>query len=212
MYPDYTRGERIADGCIHIVGVLASITAVVLLIGLTAYYLPPLSTTSLIIYGIASIAMFAFSAAYHLIPVPSWKDLLRRFDQAAIFIKIAGTYTPFILMKMSGIVGAGLLGVVWILAIFGATSKLFFPLRLKGLSVPLYLGLGWAGVLFIVPLFYALPGGALILLGVGGVLYSIGVIFHLWDNLPYQNAIWHAFVLMAASCHFAAIALISSTV
>lgn len=211
MYPDYTRGERIADGCIHVVGVLASIIAVALLIWFTAFYLSPLSTTSLIIYGLASIAMFGFSAAYHLIPVPSWKGLLRRFDQAAIFIKIAGTYTPFVLMKMSGLVGAGMLGAVWILAIVGATTKLFFPKSLNGLSVPLYLGLGWASVLIIGPLFYALPGSAFVLLGIGGVLYSIGVIFHLWDSLPYQNAIWHAFVLVAASCHFAAIAVISST-
>ena len=200
-----TIGERIADGCVHVIGILASIIAVTVLIVLAVLYLPALSTTGLVVYGLASVAMFGFSAAYHLIPVPKWQDVLRRFDHAAIFIKIAGTYTPFALIKLGGVAGAGLLSTIWTLALVGAVSKLFFPLKLGRYSVPLYLALGWIGVFFIVPLFYALPTSALVLLGAGGLLYTIGVLFFLWEKLPYQVAIWHGFVLVAASCHFAAI-------
>lgn len=203
--PEYGLGERIADGIIHLLGVTGSLIAAVLLIAAAVSTLPFDATVSLAVYGLAMVAMFGFSAAYHLIPVPDWKLFLRKLDQAAIFIKIAGTYTPFALVKMGGVAGYTLLGVVWTVAIAGAGVKLALKPRRDWFSVPLYLALGWAGLAAIQPLVMSVPRESLILLGVGGALYTVGVLFHLWNSLPYQNAIWHLFVLAGTGCHFAAI-------
>lgn len=203
--PEYGLGERIADGIIHVLGVTASLIAVAILIAIAVSTLPFGATVSLVIYGVAMIAMFGFSAAYHLIPVPHWKLVLRKLDQAAIFIKIAGTYTPLALYKMGGFSGYTLFGVVWAVALSGATAKLFIQPTRDWFSIPLYLALGWAGLAAIQPLVMAVPTESLILLGAGGAIYTAGVGFHLWHSLPYQNAIWHLFVLAGTACHFAAV-------
>jgi len=203
--PEYSLGERIADGIIHVLGVAASLVAVAILVAIAVSTLPLEATASLLVYGLAMIAMFTASAAYHLIPVPDWKLLLRKLDQAAIFIKIAGTYTPFAVVMMGGFAGYTLFGVVWVVAIGGAVAKLLIQPRRDWFSIPLYLALGWAGLAAIQPLVMAVPTESLILLGVGGALYTVGVLFHIWESLPYQNAIWHLFVLVATGCHFAAI-------
>ena len=203
--PKYTLGELIADGCIHVVGVFSGVIGLIILVIFSSLYLPISSTTSLAIYGVAMVAMFCFSAAYHLIPLPDWKGMLRRFDQAAIFVKIAGTYTPFAFIKMGGFWGYGLLVLVWVIALFGAAGKLFIKERWDRISIYLYLGLGWVGVLFCYPMFTSIPLSSSILLIAGGILYSVGVIFHQWQSLLYQNAVWHAFVLAGTSCHYAAV-------
>jgi len=204
-FPDYTIRERIADGCVHVVGVAASLVAMtaLLIIGVQSQTL--LWGVSLAIYGLALVATFGFSAGYNLVVGPRFKELLRRLDHAAIFLMIAGTYTPFILIKMNTPWGLGLLAVVWTMAAIGIAIKLFAPRFLDGLSTALYLVQGWAVIAAWQPLMSAMPGRALTLLVLGGVLYTIGVVFHLWERLPYQNAIWHGFVLSAASCHFAAV-------
>lgn len=149
--------------------------------------------------------MFSFSAAYNLLPVPNWKGTLRRLDQSAIFLKIAATYTPFALIKMGGLAGYSLLSVVWIVALLGAAGKLLLKSNWNGIDVALYLALGWAGLAAFRPLADSVTPTVLALLGIGGVLYSVGVIFHVWRDLRYQNAIWHAFVLAATCCHFGAV-------
>ena len=204
-FPQYTLGERVADGCIHVVGVVASLIAlsVLLVIGVQSQVL--LWGVSLAIYGIAMVAMFSFSAGYHLVARPSVKEILRRFDHAAIFVMIAGTYTPFILIQMNNVWGHWLLATVWLIAAIGVALKLFAPRYLEGLSTALYLVQGWAVIATWEPLTAAVSGQVLSLLVAGGVLYSVGVVFHLWSRLPYQNAIWHGFVLTAASCHYAAV-------
>jgi hemolysin III len=205
LIPEYTIRERIADGCIHAVGVTASLVALtaLLIIGVQSKTL--LWVVSLTIYGLALVATFSCSAGYHLVVRPKLKEILRRFDHAAIFLMIAGTYTPFILIKMNTSWGLGLLAVVWAMAAIGIAIKLFAPRFLEGLSTALYLVQGWAVLAAWEPLMSAMPGRVLTLLVAGGVLYTIGVVFHLWERLPYQNAIWHGFVLSAASCHFAAV-------
>jgi len=205
LFPEYTIRERIADGCIHVIGVTASLVALtaLLVIGVESQTL--LWGVSLAIYGLALVATFSFSAGYHLVVRPKLKEVLRRLDHAAIFLMIAGTYTPFILIKMQTPWGLGLLAVVWTMAAIGIAIKLFAPRFLDGLSTALYLVQGWAVLAAWEPLMSALPGTVLTLLMIGGVLYTIGVVFHLWERLPYQNAIWHGFVLSAASCHFAAV-------
>ena len=205
MYPKYTFAERLADGCIHFIGILCGLIGLVILLAFAIPSLPLSSTTSLLIYGVAMVAMFSFSAAYHLIPMPDWKGLLRRFDQAAIFVKIAATYTPFAFIKMGGLTGYGLLFLVWTIALFGASAKLLIRERWDSISIYLYLGLGWVGILFIYPMVAAIPLTSSVLLLVGGMFYSVGVIFHLWQSLLFQNAVWHAFVLAGTGCHYAAI-------
>jgi hemolysin III len=205
MHPVYTARERLADGIIHGLGFFACLVALPILMAMTIRLLPAASVASLAVYAAASLAMFGFSAAYNLIQEPNWKDWLRRCDQAAIFVKIGGTYTPFALLVVGGIRGIGLFVTVWIVALTAAVARLFFPDRLDRVAVGLYLALGWAVLLVIRPLAAALPLDALILLIVGGVLYTLGVVFHMWKRLAYQNAIWHGFVLAAASCHYAAV-------
>lgn len=205
MFPDYTIRERVADGCIHIIGVTASLVALTALLVIGVQSKTTLWVVSLTIYGLALVATFSCSAGYNLVVRPKLKEVLRRLDHAAIFLMIAGTYTPFILIKMHTPWGLGLLAVVWTMAILGIAIKLFAPRFLEGLSTALYLVQGWAVLAAWEPLMSALPGRVLTLLMVGGVLYTIGVVFHLWERLPYQNAIWHGFVLSAAGCHFAAV-------
>jgi hemolysin III len=124
---------------------------------------------------------------------------------------IAATYTPFILIEMNTPFGLSLLGVVWAIAVVGIVLQLFAPRYLGRLSVALYLIQGWAVLAALEPLMSALPGRVLTLLMAGGVLYTVGVVFHLWERLPYQNAIWHGFVLSAATCHFAAVIFVVAT-
>ncbi len=204
-FPEYTPGERVADACIHVVGVVGSLAAAATLTTVAILYLPPLSTLSIVVYSLGMVAVFAFSAGYNLVGRPGLKALLRRFDHAAIYVKIAATYTPFALVKMGGVAGFGLLGAVWAVGLFGVAAKLFWPAQLARTSYVLYLAQGWACVAALQPLAAALPGSALILLVSGGVLYTMGVVFHLWNSLPYHNAIWHGFVLVASACHFAAV-------
>ena len=205
MSADYSLGELIADAVIHVLGITAGLVAVIGLLLVAIPTLPAPSTVSLCVYGATMLAMLSFSAAYHLIPVAGWKSRLRRFDQAAIFLKIAGTYTPFALINLGGAAGIGLAGTVWTVAVSGAAAKLFLPDGRRWLFLTLYLSLGWAGIVVIGPLASALPPAALILLGIGGGLYTLGVVFHVWTRLPYSNAIWHGFVLVATACQFFAV-------
>jgi hemolysin III len=208
VFPQYTARERVADGCIHLIGVTASLVALTALLIVAVKAQTTLWIVALLVYGLALVAMFSCSAGYHLVIRPKIKEVFRRLDHAAIFLMIAGTYTPFILIKMNDPWGLTLLAVVWTMAAIGIAIKLFAPRFLEGLTVALYLVQGWAVLAAWQPLMSALPGVVLTLLMVGGVLYTVGVVFHLWDRLPYQNAIWHGFVLTAASVHYAAVMVI----
>ncbi|MDP2621959.1 MAG: hemolysin III family protein [Hyphomicrobiales bacterium] len=205
MIVEYSLGERVADGCMHLLGVTASLAAAVTLMIVAGQMLPALSLVPLAVYGAGLVAMFACSAAYHLIRKGKAKELFRRLDHAAIFVMIAGTYTPFALLNMGGAWGIGLLSAVWAIALFGAAAKLFLPRAFERISLALYLAQGWAVLVTLKPLAAAVPTLALVLIVVGGVLYTLGVLFHLWRRLPYHNAIWHGFVLIAAGVHYAAI-------
>jgi hemolysin III len=211
VFPQYTKRERVADGCIHVVSVVASLIALVALLIVAFETQAALWIVSLAIYGIALVATFSCSAGYHLIVRPKLKSIFRRLDHAAIFLMIAGTYTPFALMKMDASWGLTLLAVVWSMAALGIAIKLFAPRYLEGISTALYLVQGWAVVVAWKPLVAAVPGHVALLLMLGGVLYTVGVVFHLWEKLPFQNAIWHGFVLTAASVHYAAVLDIAVT-
>lgn len=204
-YPDYTRAERIADGIIHVVGITASVTAVIVLLAIAIPTLDASSSTALAIYGVTVVTLFSVSAAYHMVSHSGLKPILRRFDQAAIFFKIAGTYTPLVVL-IGGAFSYGVLAVVWVTAILGALAKLVLRHKLDGITVGIFLLLGWASLTLAWPIFATMPLAVSVLIVTGGVLYSVGVIFHLWNSLKFQNAIWHGFVLAASACHFTAVA------
>jgi hemolysin III len=200
----YTASERLVDGGVHAIGLGASVLGVALLM-IASRNLSAGSIASLAVYGFGLVAVFACSAAYHLATRDGLKAILRRFDHAAIYIKIAGTYTPFAAIKMGDAAGVALLAGVWAITAFGATAKLLWPGRLVRTSYVLYLAQGWAIIAALGPFADAVSGRVMALLIVGGVTYTAGVIFHLWERLPYHNAVWHGFVVAASACHFAAI-------
>lgn len=200
----YSPAERVADGAVHALGIIASLVAVPLLLVAALPKVGVATGAGLAVYGAALILLFSVSAAYHMIPGLDWKPLLKRFDQAAIFLKIAGTYTPLV-MVLGSIFAYVVLSLVWAVALFGAFAKLALGARFERISVALYLPLGWASLLLLWPLVATLPLAVSLLLLAGGLLYSIGVIFHVMERLRFQNAIWHIFVLSASACHFAAV-------
>ncbi|MEO1330522.1 MAG: hemolysin III family protein [Pseudomonadota bacterium] len=194
-----------ADAVVHGLGVAAGLVGLVVLIAVVAPRYDIATGASLWVYGFAMLTVFCFSAAYNLINDPTWTPRLRRLDRAAIYVKIAGTYTPFSAIAIGGGVGAGLLGAAWSIAAIGVPIALFASERLERLTVWLYLAQGWLLVFVLEPISAALPLEALVLLISGGLLYTAGVPFHLWERLPYHNAIWHGFVLAASVCMYAAI-------
>jgi hemolysin III len=205
IFAEQTGPERLADGIIHAVGVSLSLVAVVVLLRMVGSAGDPLALAATVVYGVGMIAMFSFSASYNLVPGGKWKEWLHRCDHSAIYLMIAGTYTPFTLVGIGGKTGFGLLALVWLIAIFGLVMRFGWPHRLERISVALYLAMGWTGIFAAGSIIAALPVTALMLLAAGGVLYSVGVVFHLWKSLQFQNAIWHAFVLVAAACHYLAV-------
>jgi hemolysin III len=203
-HPVYRRGEQIADRCVHYAGLAASPIGAVVLVAVAAHRDNALVIVSVAIYAIGLLAMIGSSALYNLAVEPRRKELLRRVDHAAIFLMIAGTYTPFALVRIGGADGLNLFLVVWLVAIGGIALKLLYPRRLEGVSTALYLLLGWAILTMPGSLLAAVPTPVVTLLAVGGLLYSAGVVFHL-SKIPYHNAIWHGFVLAAAVCHYVAV-------
>lgn len=202
----YTPREIVADGVVHGLGVVSGLAGAVALVttALTAH-LGFGERAAVMLYATALLLMLCVSAVYNLYPVGPRKWLLRRADHALIYLMIAGTYTPVVALVGSGAQAHALLAVIWAVAAIGIALKLFLPGRYDRLSIALYLILGWSGVLAYESVIAALQPTALWLLAVGGALYSIGVIFHVWRRLPFQNAIWHAFVLAAMACHYGTI-------
>lgn len=205
MFPEYSKSERIVDTCIHVAGISLSVAVTVGLMLVAAVQLSALDIAGLGVYCLGMVGMFVSSACYNMVSHHTWKEFFRRLDHAAIFVMIAGSYTPFTLLKIGGAAGYGLLATVWAIAIAGVILKLRFPRRLERISIALYLIQGWAIVVALDPLMASLSTRALTLLVLGGCLYTVGVVFHLWERLKFHNAIWHGFVLVAAACHFGAV-------
>jgi hemolysin III len=201
---NYDRSEIFADGIVHVLGVIIAIggAAVLIVIAVHVGNITRLAAVSIYLAGF--LAMFLLSAVYNLWPVSPVKWWLRRFDHSAIYLLIAATYTAFML-PMYGAAPAATLAAVWSAALVGITIKLLWPGRFDKMSIALYLTMGWSGVLTIGPVSAVLAPITLFLIAVGGALYSVGVVFHVWDSLRFQNAIWHGFVLAAATCHYVAV-------
>jgi hemolysin III len=201
----YDRAELIADCVVHAIGVVFGLIAATVLIVLAAVYARTIDIVAASIYVGGLLSMLVLSATYNLWPVSRTKWVLRRFDHSAIYVLIAGTYTPFILELRESVFALALLAGVWCIAVFGIVLKLRWPGRFDRLSVGLYLALGWSGLMLYDSVVSALPTMALWLVLAGGALYSLGVIFHAWRRLRFQNVIWHCFVLLGAACHYTAV-------
>ena len=204
-FPVYSRAEKISDYCVHAIGVTSGLIGVAVLAVLAMQRGTPIVTAGLAIYGCALLAMLCCSALYNIVHHRSWKAWLRRIDHAVIFVMIAGSYTPFALVKIGGTWGTALLAIVWATATVGAALKLLAPKRLERLSTALYLVLGWTILIALKPLFESVSIPAIALLGIGGVLYTVGAGFYAWKRLPYHNTIWHVLVLCGAATHYAAV-------
>jgi hemolysin III len=200
----YRRSELIADSVIHVMALTLGLFSTIFLVT-SVVRGPGIEKTSVIIYAGCLMAMLALSAAYNMWPVSPTKWLLRRFDHSAIYLMIAGTYTPFLALAKTGIASLSLAICIWTSAAVGMLLKLFLPGRFERSSVILCLLLGWSGVMAYDSLTSGLPALVVGLLAMGGILYSVGTIFHLWRRLPFHNAIWHGFVLLAATCHYSAV-------
>jgi hemolysin III len=190
---------------VHVVGVAFGIAGTVTLMLTSIGKSPARDVAGLAIYSAGLIGMFATSAIYNLTQEPVLKERLRRLDHAAIFLMIAGSYTPFGLIKIGGGTGFALLVAVWGIAFFGIAVKLWFPRRLDRVSVALYLAQGWVIIFALGPLIESVSQRSLVLLLAGGCIYTAGVIFHLMERLPFHNVMWHIFVLGGAVSQFLSI-------
>jgi hemolysin III len=201
----YARTEVLADNAIHILGVTLGIIGAVWLLAQTPGLAGTGERLAVAIHSIALIGMLSASAAYNMWPDTPVKRWLRRIDHSMIYVMIAGTYTPFIMQIRSGWTQFALLLAIWIVAITGLLLKLMLPGRFDRLSIALYLALGWSGLVAYDELSQALDERTWWLLGIGGLIYSAGVVFHVGETLRFHNAIWHLFVLAAAVFHYFAV-------
>ena len=203
--PLYTVGEEIAHAVPHGLGLAMSIGGLAFLVVTASLRGDAWHIASCAIFGVTLVLLYAASTLYHGIRNPRAKRFLRRFDHAAIYLLIAGTYTPFTLVSLRGGWGWTLLALVWGLAILGIALQIAVPGRARRAPVPLYLAMGWLGVIALAPLLRSLHYEGLLLLLLGGIIYTLGVVFYAWRRLPYNHAVWHVFVLAGSACHFSCV-------
>ena len=205
---DYSVKEEVANAISHGIGLILGIVGLVLLLlKAFAHSADALTITSMSVYGGSMIALFLASTLYHAIPHPRAKRWLKTFDHCAIYLLIAGSYTPFLLVSLRTPLAISLMIVIWSIALIGILFKVAFIYRFEKLSLVTYLAMGWLSLVVIYQLALNLDIGGLTLLALGGVVYSLGVIFYVAQRIPYNHAIWHGFVLGGCACHFMAIYL-----
>jgi len=198
----YSLGEEIANSLTHAIATGLSIAALVILIIAAVAEGNAWHIVSFSIFGSTLVLLYLASTLYHTIPAANLKRLFKTLDHCAIYLLIAGTYTPFMLVSVRGVVGWSIFGVIWGLAVAGVVLKCFCVYRFKKLSVAVYVGMGWLCVLAGKQMWTALSGTSLLLLLLGGLTYTLGVIFYVWKRLPYNHAIWHLFVMAGSILHF----------
>jgi hemolysin III len=201
----YSTAELVVDAVVHILGLIVAIAAGSVLLALTLLHTAPEAFPALIVYVATLIVVLGVSLAFNLWPDSPVKHYLARFDQAAIFLFIAGSYTPFLAVIGGTSAGVVMMSFVWGASLVGVALKLIVPQRFGRVAIMLYLAIGWSGVLVFQSLGQALPASTLWLLLAGGITYSAGIVFHLWEKLKFQNALWHVFVVTGASLHLWAV-------
>lgn len=202
-------GEEIANSITHGLGVILSITALIVLLSFSAGRGDGWATVSFAIYGTSLVLLYASSSIYHGLDGPR-KRTLRMLDHSSIYLLIAGTYTPITLLGLGGVLGWTLFGLVWAMAAGGIIVNLFFlgkSKKFERIGVGLYIGMGWLAIIAIKPMIERLPLGMLLWILAGGLFYTLGVVFYAWKKMSYHHAIWHLFVLGGSTCHFLAILL-----
>lgn len=204
--PQYSQREELANTITHGIGMIFGIVGLILLlVKAIDHQADTLTLTSMAIYGASIIVLFLASTLYHAIPHPQAKRWLKTFDHCAIYLLIAGSYTPFLLVSLRTPLAFGLMIVIWSIALIGIIMKVAFVYRFKKLSLMTYLVMGWLSLIVIYQLAINLDVGGLTLLAAGGIVYSLGVIFYVAKRIPFNHAIWHGFVLAGCVCHFFAI-------
>jgi len=203
----YSVKEEIAHSAIHGLGILLSIVGLAALVTVARRTGEPSHVLACTVYGVTLILLYLASTLYHSIPSPRHKRLLRVLDHSAIYLLIAGTYTPFTLISLRGPWGWTLFGLVWGMAILGIALKVAAIGRFRWLSMVLYFAMGWLVLVALEPLRLAVAHAGVVLLFLGGVAYTLGTVFYGWRRLPYHHAVWHAFVLAGSVLHFFAVLL-----
>lgn len=197
--------EEIANALTHGLAAAAALAASAVLITLAAIYGDGWQLASAIVFGITLLLLYTASTLYHAIQHPVSKGRLKVFDHCAIYLLIAGTYTPFTLISLRGPWGWGLFAAIWTLAIAGVIFKLFYTGRFKKLSTAIYIAMGWLVLVAIKPMWSSLDGWTLGWLFAGGAFYTLGTLFYHRESLPYSHAIWHGFVIAGSVCHFVSV-------
>ncbi|RFU66394.1 hemolysin III family protein [Peribacillus saganii] len=201
----YTKKEELVNAITHGIGVLLSVAALVFLIIYSAGEGTAWHITTFVIYGVSMLLLYVASTLVHSFPPGRAKDVFEIFDHSAIYIFIAGTYTPFTLIVINGALGWTLLGIVWGIAIAGVAFKAFFVKKFLYISTILYIVMGWLIVIAWEPLTSTLPAAGMSLLVIGGILYTVGAVFYVWRGFPFHHAVWHLFVIGGSVAHFFAI-------
>lgn len=201
----YSTAELVVDAAVHILGLVVAIAAGAILLALALMQTAPEAFPALLVYVATLIVVLGVSLAYNLWPRSPIKRFLARLDQAAIFLFIAGSYTPFLAAIGGTPAGTVMMSLVWGASLIGVALKLIVPERFGRIAIALYLAIGWSGILVFQSLGQVLPASTLWLLLAGGVTYSAGIVFHLWEKLKFQNALWHVFVVAGASLHLWAV-------
>lgn len=198
----YGTSEEIANGVTHGIGTLLAVAGMVVLVTFSALHGDIWRIVSFSIYGATLTMLYLCSTLYHTFQKPELKRIFRMLDHSAIFLLIAGTYTPFTLVTMRGPWGWTMFGIFWTIAVFGIVWTVLAIDKFKALSALLYVGMGWSVVIAIKPLIEAIPKGGMYWVSAGGITYTVGVIFYIWKKLPYNHAIWHLFVIAGSLLHF----------
>ena len=205
--PRYNLGDEIASSVIHGVGIVLSIAGLATLVAFAALHGNALTVVACAVFGTSLVLLYTASTLYHSVTLAAAKPALRALDHIAIYVLIAGTYTPFTLIALPPAWGWSLFTAVWSLALVGGALELGLLRRYHKLAVLLYVGMGWIGMIAFEPLSQHLHAGGTALLIGGGVAYTLGVPFYLWRRLPYHHALWHVFVLAGSVLHFLAVLL-----
>ena len=201
----YSKAELIADGIVHAIGIVLALSAGSILLAFSIFHAGLWEYVAVVFYVVSLLTVLSISLAYNLWPVSKAKWVLRRLDHAAIYLLIAGTYTPFLAQLDDKVTAAMMVVIVWCAAIAGMAIKLFLPGRFDRLAIVFYLAIGWSGVAFMQTLLETLPPVTIWLIVAGGIFYSAGVVFFAWQNLRFQSALWHGFVVMGAALHLFAV-------
>jgi hemolysin III len=205
VLPRYGFGDELASSVIHGIGIVLSIAGLAVLVMHASSHGTGSDVLASAVYGISLIMLYTASTLYHSIRAESARRVLRTLDHIAIFLLIAGTYTPFTLIALRGTWGWSLFGIVWSLALLGTALELGLLKRYRRLAVLLYVAMGWVGIVAFRPLLAHLQTGGMVLLLAGGAAYTLGVPFYLWRKLPYHHSVWHFFVLAGSVLQFLAV-------